>query len=90
MGKLCSNYYNNKEKAIKEMIRVSKSEKRIFIADETEKTVKNIYQKGLSGKELYDERKAIMPINLIPKEMKNIESKIINKGYFYIVSFEKQ
>jgi hypothetical protein len=38
---------------------------------------------------LYDEREAIMPIKLIPKEMKNIEGKIINKGYFYIVSFEK-
>ena len=83
------NYYSNKEKAINEMIRVSKSQKKIFIADETEKTVRSIYQKGLGGKELYDERKAIMPLNLIPKEMKNIKGEIINKGYFYIVSFEK-
>ena len=83
------NYYSDKEKAINEMIRVSKPQRKIFIADETEKTVKNIYQKGLGGKELYDEKKAIMPLNLIPKEMKNIESKIINNGYFYIVSFEK-
>jgi ubiquinone/menaquinone biosynthesis C-methylase UbiE len=82
------NYYSDKEKAIDEMIRVSKPGKKIFIADETEKTVKNIYQKGLM-KTLYDQTKAIMPIDLIPKKMKNIDGKIINKGYFYIVSFEK-
>jgi ubiquinone/menaquinone biosynthesis C-methylase UbiE len=82
------NYYSDKEKAINEMIRVSKTGKKIFICDETEKTVKNIY-KNVPGNELYNIENATMPINLIPKEMKNIEGKIINKGYFYIVSFEK-
>ena len=82
------NYYSDKEKAINEMIRVSKPGKKIFIVDETEKTVKNIY-KNVPGRNLYDVENATMPINLIPKEMKNIEGKIINKGYFYIVSFEK-
>jgi len=82
------NYYSDKEKAINEMIRVSKPGKKIFIVDETEKTVKNIYKTG-SGKNLYNIENASIPINLIPKEMKNIEGKIINKGYFYIVSFEK-
>ncbi|MDR2952349.1 MAG: methyltransferase domain-containing protein [Treponema sp.] len=82
------NYYSDKAKAINEMIRVSKPRKKIFIVDETEKTVKNIY-KSVPGKNLYNIDKAVMPIDLIPKEMKNVEGKIINKGYLYIVSFEK-
>jgi len=82
------NYYSDKEKAIKEMIRVSKPGKKIFIVDETEKTVRKIYKKGF-GKKLFVEEKAYMPIDMIPKGMKNIDGKIINKGYFYIVSFDK-
>ena len=82
------NYYNDKEKAISEMIRVAKSGSKIFIIDETEKTVKNIY-KNIPGKELYNKENAYMPLQLIPKEVKNIKGEIICKGYMYIVEFEK-
>ena len=82
------NYYSDKEKAIREMIRVSKPGKRIFIVDETEKTVKKVYKNGF-GTALFDQAKAYMPIGVIAKEMKNIDGKIINDGYFYIVSFDK-
>jgi len=82
------NYYNNKQKAISEMIRVAKSGSRIFIIDETEKTIKNIY-KNVPGKELYDIEKASMPLEIIPKEMGNIKGEIVCKGYMYIVSFDK-
>jgi ubiquinone/menaquinone biosynthesis C-methylase UbiE len=82
------NYYNNKEKAIFEMIRVAKNGTRIFIIDETDKTVKNIY-KNIHGKRLYEIEKASLPLNLIPKEMENIESKIICNGYMYIIAFNK-
>jgi ubiquinone/menaquinone biosynthesis C-methylase UbiE len=66
------NFYNDRQKAINEMIRVSKSEKKIFIIDETEKTVKEIY-KNIPGKELYDKSKTDIPLKYIPREMKNIE-----------------
>jgi ubiquinone/menaquinone biosynthesis C-methylase UbiE len=82
------NFYNDKEKAISEMIRVAKSGSKIFIIDETEKTVKNIY-KNVPGKELYSAEDANMPLQLIPKEMKNVRGEIICKGYMYIVSFDK-
>ena len=82
------NYYNDKQKAISEMIRVAKSGSKIFIIDETEKTVKNIY-KNVPGKKLYDADKASMPLELIPNDMKNIKGDIICKGYMYIVSFDK-
>jgi hypothetical protein len=70
------------------MIRVIKPGKRIFIIDETEKTVKEIY-KNVPGKELYDKTKASIPMEYIPNEMKNIDSKIVCNGYMYIVSFDK-
>ena len=38
------NFYNDKQKAVNEMIRVSKSGKKIFIIDETEKTVNEVYK----------------------------------------------
>jgi ubiquinone/menaquinone biosynthesis C-methylase UbiE len=82
------NYYNDKQKAISEMIRVAKSGSKIFIIDETEKAIKNIY-KNVPGKELYNIEKANMPLELIPKEMKNIKGEIICRGYMYIVSFDK-
>lgn len=47
------NYYSNKEKAITEMIRVSKPGKKIFIGDETEKNrKKHISQRNSRRKEI--------------------------------------
>ncbi|MDR2942015.1 MAG: methyltransferase domain-containing protein [Treponema sp.] len=82
------NSYNDKKKALLEMIRVAKTGSKIFIIDETGKTIKNIY-KNVPGKELYNIEKANMPLNLIPKEMENIKGEIICKGYMYIISFNK-
>jgi ubiquinone/menaquinone biosynthesis C-methylase UbiE len=82
------NFYNNKHKAILEMIRVAKTGSKIFIIDETEKTIRNIY-KNIPGKKLYNVENANMPFELIPKEMENIEGEIICKGYMYIISFKK-
>ena len=82
------NFYNDKQKAVNEMIRVSKPGKKIFIIDETEKTVKEVY-KNVPGKDLYDKNKTIIPLEFIPKEMKNIDWKTVCKDYMYIVSFEK-
>ena len=82
------NFYSDKQKAVDEMIRVSKPGKKIFIIDETEKTVKEIY-KNVPGKDLYDKEKASIPLKFIPKDMKNIEWKIVCKGYMYILSFDK-
>jgi ubiquinone/menaquinone biosynthesis C-methylase UbiE len=82
------NFYNDKQKALLEMIRVAKTGSKIFIIDETEKTVKNIY-KNVPGKELYNIENANMPLNLIPKKMENIKGEIVCKGYMYIISFNK-
>ena len=82
------NFYNDKQKAVDEMIRVAKSGTKIFIIDETEKTVREIY-KNVPGKNLYDITQTVIPLDLIPEEMKNIKHEIVCKGYMYIIEFEK-
>ena len=80
--------YNNKQKAVNEMIRVSKPGRKIFIIDGTEKIVRETY-KNISGNEPYNHLMAKIPLEFIPKEMKNIEWKIVCNGYMYILSFDK-
>lgn len=82
------NFYNNKQAAIKEMIRVAKPGTKILIVDETEKTVREIYHKTHS-QEFYDIDKTEIPVDYIPKHMKNIQYKLVCKGYMYALTFEK-
>ena len=80
--------YNNKQNAVNEMIRVSKPGKKIYIIDGTEETVRKMYKKN-PGINICDNSMAKIPLEFIPKGMKNIEWKILCKGYMYILSFDK-
>lgn len=84
------NYYNDKQKAINEMIRVAKSGTKILIVDETSKLVKDVYQKNPALKGHYENAaKAFIPIDLIPKEMLNIRSEVVCNGTIYKITFIK-
>jgi ubiquinone/menaquinone biosynthesis C-methylase UbiE len=82
------NYYNDKQKAILEMIRVAKPGTKIVIVDETQKLVKDNYQKNpvLKG-HFADAAKACIPLQLIPEGMLNIKSEIICNDTIYKISF---
>jgi ubiquinone/menaquinone biosynthesis C-methylase UbiE len=84
------NYFNDKQKAILEMIRVAKQETKLLIVDETDKLVRENYRKNpfLKGG-FSDADKASVPVNLIPKEMTGIRSEIICKGMMYKLTFIK-
>lgn len=84
------NYFNDKQKAILEMIRVAKSGTKLLIVDETDKLVRENYQKNpiLKGN-FTDADKASIPTDLVPKEMTNIKSEIICKGLMYKLTFIK-
>jgi ubiquinone/menaquinone biosynthesis C-methylase UbiE len=77
------NLFRNKKKAIDEMIRVAKPGTRIVIADETEKAGRlfNIFTGSAD--------EVIPPVELIPKEMLDLQYSIIWKGYGYAISFIK-
>jgi len=85
------NFFNNKEAAIYEMIRVARPGARILIADETEKGAQG-YEKFIPGfkKSFGGKRTEIVaPIDLVPKEM--LETRVFDvwKGWLYCVEFRK-
>ena len=84
------NFFNDRSKAIREMIRVAKPGSLLLIADETEKHVKEIYEKGPGG-HLYKNRKAPVsaPIDLVPPQMQEIHLEQMRYGDWYALTFRK-
>jgi ubiquinone/menaquinone biosynthesis C-methylase UbiE len=84
------NYYNDRRKAIQEMIRVSKPGTKILIVDETDKLVKESYQKNPALKGHFEDAdKADAPVDLIPEGMLDIKSEIVCNGTIYKLTFVK-
>jgi ubiquinone/menaquinone biosynthesis C-methylase UbiE len=82
------NFFNDRAKAIREMIRVAKPGSRLLIADETEKHVKQVYEKGLGS---YRNRKQPVsaPIDLVPPDMQETHLEIGRTGEWYMLTFRK-
>ena len=77
------NIFEDKQKAITEMIRVAKPGTKIVIADETEKASKLFAI--FTGKQ----DPVVPPFDLVPKTMQELEMKTIWKGYGYLITFRK-
>jgi ubiquinone/menaquinone biosynthesis C-methylase UbiE len=75
------NLFNNKKRAIEEMIRVALPGSKIVIADETQKAAK--YFQLFIGKQ----DRIVPPVDLIPKTMLDIQLDIIWKKYGYLIEF---
>ncbi len=72
------------------MIRVAKPVIKLLIVDETDKLVRESYQKNpLIKKDFKNADKARAPVDLVPAKMKEISSEIICKGLMYKVTFIK-
>jgi len=84
------NFFNDRAKAIAEMIRVAKPGSLLLISDETEKHVKEIYERGPGG-HLYRDRKQPVsaPIDLIPAEMQEVHLEQLRFGDTYALTFRK-
>ena len=83
------NFFNDRAQAIREMIRVARPGSRLLIADETEKHVKEVYEKGLGA--MYKDRKEPVkpPIDLVPAEMQEIQLHQMREGDWYVLTFRK-
>jgi ubiquinone/menaquinone biosynthesis C-methylase UbiE len=83
------NFFNDRAKAIREMIRVAKPGSLLLIADETEKHVKEVFEKGLGG--YYKNRKVPVsaPVDLVPPEMQEVHLESLRSGMFYALTFRK-
>ncbi len=85
------NFFNDKQTAIHEMIRVAKSGARILIADETEKGAQG-YERFLPGfkKSFGGRRNTIVPpVHLVPKGMCETRVFDVWKGWLYCIEFCK-
>lgn len=83
------NFFNDRAKAIREMIRVARPGSLLLIADETEKHVKEVYEKSLGG--YYKNRKEAVsaPIDLVPPAMQDLHLESLRNGMFYALTFRK-
>jgi ubiquinone/menaquinone biosynthesis C-methylase UbiE/uncharacterized protein YbaR (Trm112 family) len=85
------NFFNDKKKAIKEMIRVAKPGTRILICDENEKGAQ-AYERFLPSfkRAAGESREAIVPpLDLIPPEMQEVRLFDVWKGWMYCIDFRK-
>ena len=85
------NFFNDRAKAIREMIRVAKPGSRMLIADETEEHVKSIYERSPVIGRYFKNRKEVVaaPIDLVPPEMREIHLEMLRDGRFYALTFRK-
>lgn len=85
------NFFNNKQLAISEMIRVAKPGTRILICDENEKGAQAYERflpnfKGSFGKE---RDVVVAPLGLVPPEMQEVRIFDVWKGWMYCIEFRK-
>jgi ubiquinone/menaquinone biosynthesis C-methylase UbiE len=85
------NFFSDRGKAIREMIRVAKPGSLMLIADETEEHVKSAYEKGPITRKYFKHRNEAVtaPIDLVPAEMREIRLESIWSGRFYALTFRK-
>jgi len=85
------NFFNDKKKAIEEMIRVVRPGAHILIADESERGARS-YEHTIPGfKKTFKGRRATVtpPVELVPSEMREIRLFDAWKGWFYCLEFRK-
>lgn len=85
------NFFNDKKKAIAEMIRVAQPGAHVLICDENENGVQ-AYERFIPNfkKSIGERRETIVPpLALIPPEMNNIRLFEVWKGWMYCIEFTK-
>ncbi len=85
------NFFSDRAKAIREMIRVAKPGSLLMVEDETEEYVKSTYEKIPYTRSFFGDRKqpVTVPIDLVPPEMEDVRVEMLKEGKFYAVTFRK-
>ena len=83
------NFFNDKKKAIDEMIRVAKSGTKLLIADETNDLIEKQYKKSNFSKKYYQDTAIDLTEieNIVPSNERQTE--ILWDGKFYCITFRK-
>jgi ubiquinone/menaquinone biosynthesis C-methylase UbiE/uncharacterized protein YbaR (Trm112 family) len=85
------NFFSDRAKAIREMIRVARPGGHLMIEDETEEYVKSTYENIPFTSSFYSDRKqaVTVPIDMVPPEMEDIHVEMLKDGKFYAITFRK-
>jgi ubiquinone/menaquinone biosynthesis C-methylase UbiE len=85
------NFFSDRAKALREMIRVARPGAHLMIEDETEEYVKSTYEKIPYTSSFYNDREkpVTVPVDLVPPEMENIRVHMLKDGKFYAITFTK-
>lgn len=85
------NFFTDKLRAIREMIWVAKSGTKIVIIDETERAIRENYQRTPVVRKSFEPgtEKVRCPIDLVPTEMKDVTAREICGGKLYCLTFRK-
>jgi ubiquinone/menaquinone biosynthesis C-methylase UbiE len=84
------NFFNDKVRAIQEMIRVAKPGTKIVVVDETEKLLRKYERVPIVGKFYRNWAEALLdPADLVPADMLDVKMENIIGGEFYCLSFRK-
>jgi ubiquinone/menaquinone biosynthesis C-methylase UbiE len=83
------NFFNDRAKAIREMIRVARPGSLLMISDETEKHVREVYEKQPGS--MWKNRKEPVkpPVDLIPPDMEEVCLEELRDGDTYTLTFRK-
>ena len=85
------NFFSDKTRAIEEMIRVARPGTKIVIVDETEKVVRENYQRNPATRKYFEKGMEAIncPIDLIPNGMQEVKAHEIAAGKLYCLTFRK-
>lgn len=85
------NFFNDRARAIAEMIRVAKPGTKIVISDETEEHVKAVYERTpFVGRHFRGRTEAVAsPKDFVPPGMLEMRNKLYRDGRLYCLSFRK-
>jgi ubiquinone/menaquinone biosynthesis C-methylase UbiE len=85
------NFFSDRAKAIREMIRVARPGSLILIADETEAHVRKAYEHIPYTREFYKDRTETVaaPVDLVPEGMEEVKVETIWENRFYVLTFRK-
>ncbi len=82
------NYFNDRQKAIDEMLRIAKPGTKLMISDEPEKMMKSFENIPIFGK-LFKQDMSKKPIDFVPKNCLEIQYREICNGDLYVLTFIK-
>lgn len=85
------NFFSDRERAIREMVRVAKPGSLLLIADETEEHVQKAYEKMPYTQEFYKNRTTAVsaPVDLLPPGMEEVNVETVWGNRFYALTFRK-